>query len=102
MSLDQRFVPEDSNAGDGVHVLLVQEVHELGDIVDVNLVLAEKRVFEGDVDASVGVLDVEYDSVPSNFTPVLDDAEAVVARGHDSGEVDGADLEVLGDGDGLR
>ena len=99
MRHDQALVAEHGDAGDGVHVLLVQEVHELGHVVDVDLVLAEQRVLEGNVDAAVGVLDVEDDGVAADFAPVLDDAEAVIAGGHDSGEVNGADFEVPGNGD---
>jgi len=69
--------------------------------VDVNLVLSEERMVEGNVDASVGIFDIEDYGVASDFTPVLDDADAAVAGGHDSGEIDGADFEIFGDRDGL-
>ena len=98
---DQALVAEDGDSGDGVHVLLVQEADELGDVVNVDLVLAEQRVLEGDVDAAVGIFDVEDDGVAADFAPVLDDAESVVAGGHDAGQVDGADFEIFGNGDGL-
>ena len=97
----QALVAEDGDAGDGVHVLLVQEADELGYVVDVDLVLAEQRVLEGNGDAAVGVLDIEDDGVAADFTPVLDDAESVIAAGHDAGEVDGADFEIFGNRDGL-
>ena len=70
---DQALVAEDGDAGDGVHVLLVQEMHELRHVVDVNLVLAEQRMLEGNVDAAVGVLDIEDDGIAADFAPVLDD-----------------------------
>ena len=76
---DQALVAEDGDAGDGVHVLLVQEVDELRHVVDVDLVLAEQRVLEGNVDAAVGVLDIEDDGVAADFAPVADDAESVIA-----------------------
>src|SRR5580698_6342772 len=98
---DQALVAEDGDAGDGVHVLLVDEVDELRDIMNVDLVLAEQRVLEGNVDAAVGIFDVEDDRVAADFAPVLDDAESVIAGGHDAGQVDGADFEVFGDGDGF-
>src|SRR5579864_5559574 len=101
MLLDQALVAENGDAGDGVHVLLMQEANELGHVVDVDVVLAEQRVFERDGDAAVGILDVEDYGVAADFTPVSDDAESVVAAGHDAGEVDGAHFEVFGDGDGL-
>src|SRR6266567_291007 len=69
--------------------------------MDVDLVLAEQRVVEGDGDAAVGVFDIEDDRVAADFAPVADDAESVIAGGHDAGQVDGADFEVFGDGNGL-
>ena len=101
MGDDQALVAEDGDSRDGVHVLLVQEADELGHVVDVDLVLAEQRVLEGNGDAAVGVLDIENDGVASDFTPVADDAESVIAGGHDAGQVDGADFEVFRDGNGL-
>ena len=97
----QALVAEHGDAGDGVHVLLVQEVDELRYVVNVDLVLAEQRVLEGDGDAAVGIFDVEDDRVAADFAPVPDDAESVVAGGHDAGQVDGADFKVFGDGDRL-
>ena len=97
----QALVAEDGDAGDGVHVLLMEEVDELRHVMDVDVVLAEQRVLEGDGDAAVGIFDVEDDGVAADFAPVLDDAESVVAGGHDAGQVDGADFEVFGNGDGL-
>ncbi len=38
---DQALVAEDSDAGDGMHILLVQEMDELGNVVNVDVVLAE-------------------------------------------------------------
>jgi len=58
-------------------------------------------MLEGNVDAAVGVFDVEDDGVAADFAPVADDAESVVAGGHDAGQVDGADFEIFGNGDGL-
>ena len=63
--------------------------------------LAEQRVLEGNGDAAVGVFDVEDYGVATDFAPVADDAESVIAGGHDAGQVDGADFEVFGDGNGL-
>ena len=60
----QSLVAEDGDARDGVHVLLVQEVDELGDVVNVDVVLADERVLEGDGDAAVGVFDVEDYALP--------------------------------------
>ncbi len=98
---DQALVAEDGDAGDGVQVLLVEEVDQLRDVVDVDLVAAQQRVFEGYVDAAVGVFDVEDYGVAADFTPVADDAQAMIARCHDAGQVDGADFEVFGDWDRL-
>src|SRR5438105_1797752 len=101
MLLDQALVTEDGDAGDGVHILLVEEAYKFRDVVDVDLVLAEQRVLEGNGDAAVGVFDVEDYGVAADFAPVADDAESVVAGGHDAGQVDGADFEVFGYGVGL-
>ena len=79
----------------------MQEADELGHVVNINFVLAEQRVLEGNVDAAVGIFDVEDHGVASDFAPVADDAESVIAGGHHAGEVDGADFEIFGDGDGL-
>ena len=75
-----------------------RKLNELRHVVDVDLVLAEQRVLEGNVDAAVGVLDIEDDGIAANFAPMLDDAKSVIAGRHDSGEVNGADFEVLGNG----
>src|SRR5580693_8327722 len=95
------LVAEDGDAGDGVHVFGVQEVHELGQVVNVDLMLAEQRMFEGDGNAAVGIFDVEDDGVAADLAPVADNAEPVIAGGHDAGEIDGADFEIFGDGDGV-
>src|SRR3984893_16497253 len=101
MLLDQALVAEDGDAGNGVHVLLVHEADELRDVVNVDLMLAQERMLEGDGNAAVGVFDVEDDRIASYFAPVADNAKSVIAGGHDASQVDGADFEVLGDGDGL-
>src|ERR1700733_4600644 len=98
---DQELVAKDGNSRDGVHVLLGQEVDELRYVVDVNVVLAEQGVLEGDGDAAVGIFDIEDDRIAADFAPVLDDAKSVIARSHDAGEVDGADFEVAGNRNGL-
>ncbi len=51
----------------------------------------------GNGDAAIGVFDVEDYGVAADFPPMLNDADAVLAAGHESGEVDGADFEILGD-----
>src|SRR5271156_421419 len=76
----------------------MQKAHELGNVVNINFVLAEQRVLEGNVDAAIGIFDIEDYGVASDFAPVADDAESVIAGGHYSGEVDGADFEISGDG----
>src|SRR5208283_2651944 len=101
------LVAENGNAGDGVHVFGVQEADELGQVVDVNLMLAQQRMLEGNIHAAVGVFDIEDHGVAADFAPVADNPEAVVAGRHDAGEIDGADLKIfwhrdclLGDGRG--
>src|ERR1700733_10309412 len=63
--------------------------------------LAQQRVLEGNVDAAVGILDVEDHGVAADFAPVADDAESVIAGGHDAGQVDGADFEISRNGNSL-
>src|ERR1700722_1103927 len=79
----------------------MQEADELGNVVNINFVLAEQRMLEGNVNAAVGILDVKDYGVTADLAPVADDAESVVAGGHYSGEVDGADFEISGNGDGF-
>src|SRR5580692_9596065 len=98
---DHALVAEDGDAGDGVHILGMQEVDELRKVVNIDLVLAEEGMLEGNVDAPVRVLDIEDDGIAADLAPVADDAESVVAGGHDAGEVDGADFKIFGDGNGF-
>ena len=98
---DHALVAEDGDAGDGVHVFGVQEVDELRQVVNIDLMLAEQRMLEGNVHAAVGVFDVEDDGVAADLAPVADDAKSVIAGRHDAGEVDGADFKILGDGNGF-
>ncbi len=79
----------------------VQEVHKLGQIVNVDLVLAEQRMLEGNGYAAIRIFDVEDHGVAADFAPVADDADSVVAGGDDAGEVDGADFKILGNGNGF-
>src|SRR5260370_18577627 len=67
--------------------------------MDIELVFGEQRVVEGDGDAAVGIFDIEGGRVAADFAPVTDDAESVIAGGHDAGQVDGADFEVFVDRD---
>src|ERR1700683_100014 len=95
------LVTEDGYAGDGVHVLGVQKVDELRQVVNVDLVLAEQRMLEGNGHAAVGIFDIEDHGVAAYFAPVADDAESVIAGGHNAGEVDGADFKIFGNGNGF-
>src|ERR1700752_2882571 len=101
MIYDQALVAENGDAGDGVHVLLVQETDELGNIVNVDVVLAEQRMIVRDGYAAVGIFDIEYNRIAADFTPMLDDANPVLAARHESCEVNGADLKIFGDRDCL-
>ena len=101
MRHNQALVAEHRNTGDGVHVLLVQEIDQLRHVMDVYLVLPEQGVLEGNIDAAVGVLDIEDDGIAANFAPMLDDAESVIAGSHYASQVNGADLKILGNGDRL-
>ncbi len=97
----QPFVAEDGDARDGMHVLGVQEVNKLWQVMNVDLMFAEQRMFEGNIHAAIGILNVENDGVAANLAPVANDAHAMVAGGHDTGEVDGAHFKIFGHGNGL-
>ena len=98
---DHALVAEHGDAGDGVHVFGVQEVDELWQVVNIDLVLAEQRMLERNIHAAVGIFNVEDNGVASDLAPVADDADPMVAGGHDAGEIDGADFKIFGDGDGV-
>ena len=69
MGFHQPLVAEDGDAGDGVHVLGMQEVDELRQIMECAVVAAQQRMVEGDGDAAVAVLDIEDHGVAAHFTP---------------------------------
>ena len=81
-------------AGDGVHVLRMQEVNELGQIVEVRCVSSQQRMIEGNGHAAVAVLDIEHHGVAAHFAPVADDANAMVAGRHESSEIDGPHFKI--------
>src|SRR5258708_12415388 len=95
------LVAKNGDAGYGVHVLRVQEVNKLRQVVNVPLMLAEKRVTEGKGDAAVGIFDVEDHGVAADLAPVADDSQAVIAGGHDAGQVYCSDFKIFCDGDSL-
>src|ERR1700723_721137 len=82
---DHALVAEDGDAGDGVHVLGMQEVDELWKVVDIDLVLAEEGMLEGNVDAAVGIFDIEDDGIAADLAPAADGTESAVAGGHGDG-----------------
>src|SRR5579862_1811233 len=97
----QTLIAEDGDAGNGVQVFGVQEVNELGQVVNINLMLAEQRVFEWNGHASVGILDIENDSIAADLAPVPNDAQSVIAGSHDPGEINGAHFKIPRHGDAL-
>src|SRR5260370_33546953 len=90
MLLDQALVAEDGDAGNGVHVLLVHEADELRDVVNVDLMLAQERMLEGDGDAALGVFDVEDDRITSYFGPVAENVNTALAGAQEAGPVEPA------------
>ena len=48
----------------------------------------QQGMVERDGYASIAVLDIKDDSVSAYFTPVFDDANSVIAGGHDAGQID--------------
>src|SRR5215469_17020038 len=101
MGLHQSLIAEDRDTGDRMHALRMQKVCKFRHIADVDMLPAGQRMVEGNVDAAVAVLDIENYGIAPHFTPVLDNAYAVVASGHHAGQVNGADFEIVGDRDGL-
>ena len=93
----QSLVAEDGDARDRVHVLRVQEMDELGQVVNVHRMLAQQRMLESNVHAAVGVFNVEDDRIAADFAPVADDAQSVIAGGHQTGQINGADFKIFGD-----
>src|SRR4029077_494131 len=79
----------------------MQDIKDSDDIVNVNVLPSRQRVIECDIHAAVAVLDVEYHGVSAHFAPMLDDADTVVAAGHDARQVDGPYFKVLRYGDGF-
>src|SRR5882757_1718855 len=90
------LVAEDSDPGNGVHVLRMQETGELGQVVDVVLLSTSERVVKGNVDDAVAVFDIKHYGVAADFAPMTDDPQAAVAAGHNAGQVDGTYFEILG------
>src|SRR5215470_9626907 len=101
MGLDQPLVAEQGDAGNRMHALGMQEVSKLRYVADVDVLPAGQGVIERDVHAAIAVLDIEHDSVPANLAPVLNDPYPVVTSRHHAGQVDRADLEILGNRDCL-
>jgi len=71
------LVAEDGDAGDGVHVFRSAGSARTSAGRDIDLMLAEQGVLEGNVDAAVGIFDIEDDGIAANFSPMADDAESV-------------------------
>src|ERR1700679_4045913 len=94
MSCDQVLVAEDGDAGYRVHVFGMQEVDKLGQVGNIVALTGCQRMIEGDVDDAVAILDIEDDGVAADLAPMTADALAVLAAGHDSGEINGADFEI--------
>src|SRR5882757_3930597 len=94
MRFYQPLIAEDSHTGNGVHVLGMQEMNELRQIVESAAMASQQRMVERDSHAAVAVLDIENHGVAADFAPMLDDPNSVIASGHDSSEIDGPDLKV--------
>src|SRR5579862_29710 len=97
MGLHQSLVTEHRDARDGVHVLGVQEVNELGQIMERSVVASQQRVFEGDGHAAITVFYVEHNGIAAYFPPMTDDLNSVVTRGHESGEINSSHFKITVD-----
>jgi hypothetical protein len=95
MGFHQSLITEDRNASDGMHSLRMQEMSELGHIVNVNVLPSGKRVIERDIHAAVAVFDVEHHGISAHFAPMLDDADTVVTARHYTRKIDGPYFEIL-------
>src|SRR6185295_4154114 len=62
--------------------------NEFRQVMEIRLVTAEQRVFEGNGHAAIAVLDIEYHRVAADFTPVADDPNAMIAGRHQPRKVD--------------
>src|SRR5262245_4194559 len=90
-------IAKQGDAGDGVHLLLMQEAHVLRQIWNGAMSrLRRERMFKGDAQAAIAVLDIEDDGVAANCVPALYDVNPLGAACHGSRQIDGADLVVLG------
>ena len=94
MSGDEVLIAEEGDAGDGVHVFGMQEVNKLRQIGNIVALSGGEGVVEGDVDDAVAIFDIEDDGVATDFLPMADDAQSVIAAGHDSGEINRAYFKI--------
>src|SRR5215472_13775290 len=91
-------IAEERLAGDGMHVERMNEADKLWQVADgIALQLACQRVIERNVDTAVAILDVEHYGVASGFTPATDDLNAFRATSGRAGQINGANLFILGE-----
>ena len=66
--------------------------------MNVNLVAANERVPEGNIDGAVRVFNVEDHGVTAGFAPALNNLNAAIASRHQASQVNGTNFKVFGDG----
>jgi hypothetical protein len=94
MSGDEVLIAKEGDAGDGVHVFGMQEVNKLRQIGNIVALSGGEGMVKGDVDDAVAILDIEDHGVAANFLPMADDAQPVIAAGHDSSEINRAHFKI--------
>src|SRR5271154_5472878 len=94
MGSHQMLVTKDRYPRDCVHVFRMEEVHKLREVRDIVALSGSEGVVESDVNDAVAVFDVEYNRVAANFTPVTDDADAMITARHHAGQINGANFEI--------
>ena len=72
-----------------------------GKIGNVVALSGSQRMIEGDIDDAVAILDIEDHCIAAHFAPVSDDALAMVAASHHSGQINRAHFEISCNWDGF-
>src|SRR5215475_2778931 len=75
----------------------MQKVRVLGQIANVGLVGADKRVIERDIHRSIAVLNIKDHCVSARLSPALHNLNSMITSSHQSGKVDRAYFKVFWD-----
>ena len=58
-------------------------------------------MLKGNIHRAIAILNIEDHCIPTGCSPALHNLNAVIAAGHQSGQVNGAHFEVFGDYNGF-